>query len=141
MSLICSTGWLTVYLHYHLNSLFLEMYFCVKNESDLKINKKLLTFLFIFLYFLWNDGTPSGVHLFGHLLWPIVSIFNSFYTLHYTIFQVLTDSCRPLWAAFMYCFKHLSFLTSFKLYSTNVMQGCQMALPFSMVARYGQMCM
>ena len=50
-----------------------------------------------------------------------ISIIN-FYTLHYTIFQVLTDSCRPLWAAFLYCFKHLSFLNcghSFKLYSLD----------------------
>ena len=43
--------------------------------------------------------------------WPpsmtYISISN-FYTLHHTIFQVLTDSRRPLWAAFMYCFKHLS---------------------------------
>ena len=45
-----------------------------------------------------------------------------FYTLHYTISQVLSDSCRPLRAAFMYCFKHLSFLTcgySFKLHSLD----------------------
>ena len=35
--------------------------------------------------------------------------YRHLYTLHNTIYQVLTVSCRPLWAAFMYCFKDLLF--------------------------------
>ena len=47
------------------------------------------------LLLFFHVGTSSGVHLFGYLLWPIFqsSIFN---TLHCTIFQVLTDSCKPV---------------------------------------------
>ena len=35
-------------------------------------------------YHIFYVGTPSGVHLFDHLLWPIFQS-SIFYTLHYTI--------------------------------------------------------
>ena len=81
--------------------------------------------------------------LWSTSFWPpsmaYISMINSFYTLHQTIFQVLTDSCRPLWAAFMYCFKHLPFLTcgySSKLYSLDC--SCSVVLLESSYSIYRQ---
>ena len=52
---------------------------------------------FIFLMF----GTPNGVHLFDHLLWPIFQSSITHY--NYNFFKFLHVHGDLLWAAFMYC--------------------------------------
>ena len=55
--------------------------------------------LFIFYFFTFlNVGTPSGVHLFGNLPWPIFesSIFTHYIIQFFKFLQILVDLCGQL---------------------------------------------
>ena len=69
---------------------------------------------FCSLMLVFYVGTPSGVHLFGHLLWPIFqsSIFTHYIIQVFKFLQILVDLCGQL-----SCTASISYLIFWKIIS------------------------